>query len=287
MGQITCDLHVHTTCSDASRSVQQVMEYAKMIGLTHIAVTDHDTMKGVDPAQEIGQKMGIRVIPGVEITTRDEETGRSVHMLCYLPKKRDVLEAFLKNTLKNRREQKLEMAAKLRKLYPFLTSRLIEAYAKDSASIHECHIMQPLCDMGYTNTAVGSLMESLISSKGSCYVPSRYPASEEAVRVIREAGGIAVVAHAQQFDSFDLIERYAVRGLIQGVEVWHPRNDEVSRKRLEALAKAHNLLKTGGSDYHGQYARNPRPLGYCGCTQEEVNALLEAGLNKADFSSSK
>lgn len=275
MEQITCDLHVHTTCSDASRSVLQVMEYAKMIGLTHIAVTDHDTMKGVDLAQKLGREMGIRVIPGVEITTRDEETGRSVHMLCYLPKDREKLEVFLKKTLKNRREQKLEMAEKIQKLYPCLTPQLVESYAKDSASIHECHIMQPLCDLGYTNTAIGTLMESLISSKGSCYVPSRYPATEEAAQVIREAGGIAVVAHAQQFDSFGLIERYAKKHLIQGVEVWHPRNDDVSRARLIALAETYALLKTGGSDYHGQYARNPKPLGCCGCTEAEVSALLE------------
>lgn len=275
MRQTVCDLHVHTTCSDSSRSVPQVLEYAKMIGLTYIAVTDHDTMKGVDLAQKLGREMGIRVIPGVEITTRDEETGRSVHMLCYLPKNREVLENFLKKTLKSRREQKLEMAAKLQKLYPCLTPELVEAYAKDSASVHECHIMQPLCDMGYTNTAIGSLMESLISSKGSCYVPSRYPTTEEAAQAIREAGGIAVVAHAQQFDSFGLIERYAKRHLIQGIEVWHPRNDNISRERLELLAEAYALLKTGGSDYHGQYARNPKPLGYCGCTEAEVHALLE------------
>lgn len=275
MEQITCDLHVHTTCSDASRSVLQVMEYAKMIGLTHIAVTDHDTMKGVDLAQKLGREMGIRVIPGVEITTRDEETGRSVHMLCYLPKDREKLEVFLKKTLKNRREQKLEMAEKIQKLYPCLTPQLVESYAKDSASIHECHIMQPLCDLGYTNTAIGTLMESLISSKGSCYVPSRYPATEEAAQVIRKAGGIAVVAHAQQFDSFGLIERYAKKHLIQGVEVWHPRNDDTSRERLIALAETYALLKTGGSDYHGQYARNPKPLGCCGCTEAEVSALLE------------
>ncbi len=275
MRQITCDLHVHTTCSDASRSVLQVMEYAQMIGLTHIAVTDHDTMKGVDLAQEIGREMGIRVIPGVEITTRDEETGRSVHMLCYLPKNREVLEHFLNQTLKKRREQKLKMAEKIQKLYPCLTPQLVEDYARDSASVHECHIMQPLCDMGYTNTAIGSLMESLISSKGSCYVPSRYPSTEEAAKAVREAGGIAVVAHAQQFDSFGMIERYAERHLIHGVEVWHPRNDKTSRERLELLAETYGLLKTGGSDYHGQYARNPKPLGCCGCTEAEAEALLE------------
>ena len=72
-----------------------------------------------------------------------------------------------------------------------------------------------------------------------------------------------------------MIERYAERHLIHGVEVWHPRNDKTSRERLELLAETYGLLKTGGSDYHGQYARNPKPLGCCGCTEAEAEALLE------------
>ena len=67
-----CDLHVHTTHSDASRTVAQVIEYAAMIGLKYIAITDHDTMAGVDEAVEIGGKLGVHVVPGVEMSTLDE-----------------------------------------------------------------------------------------------------------------------------------------------------------------------------------------------------------------------
>ena len=270
-----CDLHVHTTCSDASRSVREVMEYASQIGLKYIAITDHDTMAGIEEAGELGRALGIRVIPGVEISTKDELTGRSVHMLCYCPKDREVLAGFLSKTLENRRQQKLEMTDKIQKIYPFLTREVVETYAKDSQSIHECHIMQPLCDWGYTNVAIGPLMESLISSKGSCYVPSRYPLTKEAAEAVKKAGGIAVIAHAEQFDSFDLAERYAKEGWIQGIEVNHPRNSEESRKRLRELAKRYDLLVTGGSDFHGQYAKKPNPLGVCGCTQEEAEKILE------------
>lgn len=194
-----CDLHVHTTHSDASRTVAQVIEYAAMIGLKYIAITDHDTMAGVDEAVELGGKLGVHVVPGVEMSTLDEESGRNVHLLCYLPKDRQMIDGFLKNTLKWRREQKLEMARRVHEIYPLVTPELVEAYAKDSESIYECHVMQPLCDFGYTNVAIGELMSSLISSKGSCYVPKRYPTTLEAATVIREAGGFPVVAHAEQF----------------------------------------------------------------------------------------
>ena len=116
--------------------------------------------------------------------------------------------------------------------------------------------MQILCDLGYTSTAIGEMMSSLISSKGSCFVPGKYPTTREAARAIRDCGGIAVVAHAEQFDSFALVEEYAARGWIGGVEVNHPRNGADSRKRLRGIAEKYNLLVTGGSDFHGQYAKS-------------------------------
>ena len=90
---------------------------------------------------------------------------------------------------------------------------------------------------------------------------------------------MAVVAHAEQFDSFDLVERYAKKGLIRGVEVYHPRNSEMSRERLLKIAKEYHLFVTGGSDFHGQYAKNPHPLGTCGCTVSEVQRMLEVSDN--------
>ena len=274
-GQPACDLHVHTVLSDASRTVRQVMDYARQIGLSYIAITDHDTLAGTEEALELGEEYGIRVIPGTEISTRDENTGRTVHMLCYRPKDRAGLQSFLDVTLENRRRQKLAIAANVQKKYPLVTPALVEEYARQSQSIYECHIMQILCDLGYTSTAIGDLMSSLISSKGSCFVPGKYPTTREAARAIRDCGGIAVVAHAEQFDSFALVEEYAARGWIGGVEVNHPRNGADSRKRLRSIAEKYNLLVTGGSDFHGQYAKNPHPLGACGCGEEEARRLEE------------
>lgn len=251
-----------------------MLDYAIRIGLKYIAVTDHDTLEGAGKAAEAGKNRPITVISGAELSTRDEETGRNVHLLCYLPEDAKGLCQFMNETLKNRRRQKLAMAEKIYHIYPAFEVDAVERQAKESMSLYECHIMQVLCNLGYTNTAIGPLMDELISSRGSCYIPSVYPSTKEAVRVIKDVGGIAVVAHPEQFDSFGLVEEYAKKGWIQGVEVCHPRNSLKARERLKELADKYSLLTTGGSDFHGQYAKNPHPLGACGCTVEEAECLL-------------
>lgn len=273
-GRIAGDLHVHTVCSDGSASVEYILGYAEHIGLAYISVTDHDTLAGSDKALKLVRPGGVKVIPGVEISARDERTGRNVHILCYYPKDGAGLQSFLDETLARRRRQKLEMAGKISRLYPGFSVEDVEELSGESGAVYECHLMQVLCNLGYTNTAIGTLMEELISSRGSCYVRSSYPSVDKVAEVIKDVGGIAVIAHPEQFDSFDLAEDFARRGLIQGVEVWHPRNSAAARARLREMAGKYRLLETGGSDFHGQYAKRPNPLGACGCTLEQIERLL-------------
>ena len=273
-GRIAGDLHVHTVCSDGSASVEYILGYAERIGLAYISVTDHDTLSGSDKALKLVRPGGVKVIPGAEISARDERTGRNVHMLCYYPKDGTGLQSFLDETLARRRQQKLEMAEKISRLYPGFSVEAVEELSDESGAVYECHLMQVLCNLGYTNTAIGPLMEELISSRGSCYVRGSYPSVDKVAEVIKDVGGIAVIAHPEQFDSFDLAEDFARRGLIQGIEVWHPRNSAAARARLREMAGRYRLLETGGSDFHGQYAKRPNPLGACGCTLEQIERLL-------------
>jgi phosphoribosyl 1,2-cyclic phosphate 1,2-diphosphodiesterase len=253
-------------------SIEDIVFYAKRIGLDTISVTDHDTMAGVPTAVSLGTKFGLRVIPGVEITTRDTYRNRPVHMLCYLPKQPDLLQNFLNITLKNRAEQKLGMIERIMKLYP-VTMEHIERYSNHSQSIYESHIMQALADLGYTNVAIGPLMEKLISSKGSCYVPSKYPDVMSAIDMIHTVGGIAVMAHPGQFDSIELLEELAVAKKIQGVEYNHPRNTRNDKERIAVIANKYALVQTGGTDFHGQYSKTVHPLGSFPCAQDAVQEL--------------
>lgn len=268
------DLHCHSICSDGSSTSAAIVDYASRLGLTHLALTDHDTMAGVQGIALEAQSKGIHIIPGVECTATDFSRGRSVHMLCYLPQKADQLQSFLNVTLDRRRIAKLAMADKLAKLYPLTRSDVLRASAK-SASIYEVHLMAPLAQMGYTPTVCGALMKELIGKNGSCYVPIQYPDVLEMVDVIRSVGGKAVLAHPGQFDSLELAKELAAKGLLSGIECYHPRNSESVTEKALAICRRYHLLVTGGSDFHGMYSTRPHPLGSCTTCEEQLKRLLE------------
>ena len=112
------DLHCHSVCSDGYNTTDEIVAYAIRKGLTHIALTDHDTMMGVARITDQARPKGLTVVPGVECTTVDNRRGQPVHLLCYAPKDAEALQTFLNTTLERRREAKLAMADKIAGLYP-------------------------------------------------------------------------------------------------------------------------------------------------------------------------
>ncbi|MFT8313119.1 MAG: PHP domain-containing protein [Clostridium sp.] len=270
------DLHNHSFLSDGILSVQDIVLYSKQVGLNCIAITDHDTMAGVLPAYTLGEKIGISVLPGVEISTTDYETKRSVHMLCYFPKDMFKLQGFLNKTLINRENAKRQMAQMLMEEYP-ITMEHIEKYSSKSQSMYETHIMQPMADLGYTNIVIGDFYKSLLSKKGKYYVQIAYPSVYEALEIIKEVGGIAVMAHPGQFNSIGLLEKLAKNKLLQGVEYNHPRNSEEVKKQIKDIAEKYGLIMTGGTDFHGYYSNSPHPFGSFTCPEGEVEKLIKLG----------
>lgn len=260
MPTIKADLHCHSVCSDGSTSLEQLLAFAARQGLTHLALTDHDTLMGVERCTQLGIQYGITVIPAVECTATDYRRARSVHMLCYLPQDRTLLQSFLGQTLENRRIAKLKMVDLLARFYP-ITAEDVCTLSADSASIHEVHLMQALANLGYTSTVCGDLMAQLIGRKGSCFVPIRYPDVREVVQTIHTAGGLSVLAHPGQFDSLELAQELCAQGSLAGIEAYHPRNNNVVVSQCEQLAKSYGIFLTGGTDFHGMYAKTPYPLG--------------------------
>lgn len=267
------DLHCHSRNSDSSVSVERIITLAKCFNLDYIALTDHDTLAGVAEAKLLCKKYGVNLITGVECSCLDKERGRPVHMLCYQPHDIKTLQTHLDKTLESRRLQKLEIIEKVQKLYPVKLEDVLK-FQGESQSIYECHIMQALAETGYTNTICGDLMSELMSRKGSCYVPTKYCDVRETLRVIKDCGGKAVLAHPEEYDSLDLAVELAENNLIQGVEVFHPRNSEETREILLKIARKYNLIITGGSDFHGQFSKKPKPLGFCVADEENVKRLL-------------
>ena len=155
------DLHCHSKLSDGSTGLDDIVFYAKRAGLDALAITDHDTMSGVPRAEILGRRYGLTVIPGVEISTFDPNTGRRVHILCYLPHKSDALAGLLERTLEERRRSGERMIENVSRYYP-VTREHILRYSAASNSIYKVHIMQALLDLGYDTAIYGPALPAAV-----------------------------------------------------------------------------------------------------------------------------
>lgn len=253
--------------------IEELVAIAKRRGLSTIAVTDHDTTAAATRAVIIGRRQNLHVIHGVEFSTMDTRRGRKAHILCYQCDTPDRLECVCRRTSESRRAASMAMVRKVMRYYP-ITPDLIVRCATGSTNIYKQHIMHALMDAGYTDSIYGELYDKLFSpEQGSALVEAEYPDTREVVELIHSAGGIAVLAHPAVYDSFDLMQELAENGL-DGVEVWHPDHSEEQVASLLDFTRQHGLLATGGSDFHGMYARRARPLGSTSMPDEYVQALL-------------
>lgn len=269
------DLHCHSIYSDGSVSPEQLCKYALRQNLTHIALTDHDTMRGIPSLVEAARNTSLHIISGVECTTKDSYTNRSVHVLCYAPQKKEVLLPLIKDTSYKRKMAKISMAEHIEKIYPLFKTEDCIHLAQHSDSIFESHIMQALSNAGYTNLPFGALMKELIGKSGSCYVPISYPDTLEVINLMHQANGIVVIAHPGQFDSVDLCLHLAREHQIHGIECMHHKNSSTVTQQCISIAQQYNLLITGGSDFHGMYSISPHPVGFNTTDSQNILHLLE------------
>ena len=255
------DLHCHTKISDGSLGIEELIGIAKRRGLSAISVTDHDTTAGATRAVIVGNRQGVRVIHGVELSTTDTKRGNQrAHLLCYLCDHPDRLEGLCHRIGENRRAAGLEMVRKVMRYYP-ITPELVVKCSTGSTNIYKQHIMHALIDAGYAASFYGDVYQKLFSRDGGCArVEIEYPDTREVLAAIHEAGGIAVLAHPPVYHSEELLEELVALGL-DGVEVWHPKHTDEQTEKLLQFAKDNALVTTGGSDFHGMYASSARPLG--------------------------
>ena len=268
------DLHCHTKLSDGTLGIDDLIILAKNSGVTTLAVTDHDSLAGTVRASIIGERHGINVIPAVEFSATDGKRKSKVHILCYLPDTPERLEGLCKSNTEKRKRAARIMVAKVANKFP-VTPELIMKCATGSTNIYKQHIMQALMECGYTTTIFGDLYNMLFSkeSRINVLMEATYPEPTEIIDAIHEAGGIAVLAHPGFYNNFELLEELIPQGL-DGVEVWHPENTPEQQELLISIAKKHDLLMTGGSDFHGAYNAYPIKLGEYGPDDEHIAKLL-------------
>ena len=269
------DLHCHTTLSDGSLGIEDIIIQAKRTGIDFISITDHDTMSSISRAKILGERHGVLTVPGVELSAWDKKRGRKVHILCYAPQKPDRLEGICKKSCEIRTACAKEMIQKVMKLYP-ITSESVLKHVGGSKSIFKSHIMHALIDYGYSTHFYGRLNDELFNMKtGSCIVEREYPDVNYVLDLIHSARGAAVMAHPVLYDSEELLDELAAAGKIDGIEVYNYTADDEARKRLLETAEKFGLIVTGGSDFHGLYNSKPTFIGSDTTDMDNLDKILK------------
>ncbi|MFH5883051.1 PHP domain-containing protein [Halalkalibaculum sp. DA3122] len=249
------DLHIHTTASDGRLSPEEVPALASENGLEVIAITDHDTIDGYFPASEAGERIGVEVLPGVELTC--DFNSRESHLLayCFDPEDPDFLQLLAHH--KKARLDRIEwIVGQLTQQGLDIDKNEVRAEAA-GGNVGRPHVASVLVKKGY----VGSAKEAFIRYLGNHAlgpIQSYYVSHEEAVERIKGAGGATILAHPGVLYSREEIEQWIDAGL-DGLEVVHSSHNYDQQKKYREMAEQHNLLMTGGSDYHGDgegYLRN-------------------------------
>lgn len=279
---MAADLHCHTRVSDGSDEVEELIDMAARNGLHALAITDHDSFAAVPRAMAYGKEKGIEVVPGVEFSTIDSKRGRKAHILCYFFKPTEALRHICEMTSQRRRLAGEQMIKKAMELYP-ITREMVLRRARGSTNVYKQHIVHALMDAGYSSTMFGDLFTKLFHPKhGLAYARVEYPEAVEVLPLLHLAGGVAVLAHPGEYNSYELLEELTALGL-DGVEVWHPRNREGDQERLSQFAKAHGLIMTGGTDFHGMYTSRNLPLGTCTTPDDQFAALKERARRRKEL----
>lgn len=269
------DLHCHTTLSDGSLGIEDVIEQAKRTDIEWLSITDHDTMASFSRADVLAERAGVKILHGVELSAWDKERNRKVHILCYAPSKPNRLEGLCLKCCEIRRDCSKEMIEKVMQKFP-ITQESILKHTTGSKSIFKQHIMRALIDYGYALEFYGDLDKELFNPQfGSCYVEREYPDVNFVIDLIHTSKGVAVMAHPAQYDSIELLEELAKQGRIDGVEIDHYSADESYKKRLIEIAEKYDLIQTGGSDFHGLYNNVPTHLGSGQTTKENLDRILK------------
>ncbi len=268
------DLHCHTKLSDSSMGIDDLIVLAQKKGITTIAITDRDCQAGTVRGKIIGERRGITVIPGVEISAFDSKRGKYIDILGYLCDSPDRLEGLCHRNIVARKKASQLITLKIARKFP-ITPELVLKCATGSTAVFEQHIMHALLECGMTDKIYGDLRNELFSpeSPDNILLKIDFPEPEQVIEAIHEAGGVAVLSHPGKTDCFELLDELVAAGL-DGVEVWHPDNTDEQQTMLIKYAQANSLLTTGGTEFMGMYSKNPITVGECSTPDAAVKALM-------------
>jgi predicted metal-dependent phosphoesterase TrpH len=251
------DLHSHTTASDGARSPRELVRLAARHGVRVLAVTDHDSTSGLPEAIDEAAHHGIEIVPGLEINC--DVPGAEIHVLGYcVDWQAEWFEAFLAEQRAERTARVHRIVERLTELGVPLTAEEVFAICKEG-SPGRPHVAQAMIKRGYVKS-VREAFDRYLRAGGPANVPRRRLTPIEAVAVIRRAHGVPVLAHPGLADRDALIPELVQAGLA-GIETYYPEHSAGQIEAYRALCRTHDLVATGGSDYHGPHTGRASTLG--------------------------
>lgn len=264
---LKADLHIHSTVSDGSASISEIIEEAAAKGLDAISITDHDTFSQIAQTPKTSR---LKIIPGLEISACDRSNGLRFHILGYHIKKPEIVEALTQPILEARHRNTLRQIAILKEHgYAIDIEKLSPA---DGKYLYKQHLMDYLVHTGQASEMFGSFYKETFKNSGICHFDITYIDVFDAVRAIKEAGGQSVLAHPGQQQNYYLIPSLAELGL-NGLECNHHSHSGKDRETIMRYAEKYGLFLTGGSDYHGKYEPQLESIGDIVSEESGVKAL--------------
>ena len=241
----TCDLHSHSLYSDGALTPTALVDLAASRGVGILALTDHDTVDGLEEARARAGKHGLELVSGIELSV--EEGSYDVHLLGYFISR----PAALGDALTDIRRERVSRAERIVELLAGLGIAIeyaaVEARARGGV-VGRPHVAEEVVARGHAAT-LNEVFDRFIGLDRPAYVAKRSVGLGEGVRLLREAGAVPVVAHPGASGVDDLIPWLRDLGVL-GLEVWHPKHDERATRHYRSACSRHGLLPTGGSDFH-------------------------------------
>lgn len=267
------DFHLHTTASDGRLSPKELINLSKSEDLDIIAITDHDNTFGLDEGIEEGKTLGVKVIPGIELSTRYNH--ESIHILGYFSDD-SYREASFQNFLKEIQDYRIVRAKKIvynLKKYFNIKLDFEKLFKANHGIIARPHIAKAIIDAGY-NYDFNYIFDNFLGSHTPAYVPNKRITIVEGIQILKSVNASVSLAHPT------LINKSPIEEILQFnfdcIEAIYPSNKEGEEEKFKALAKKYNKIVTAGSDYHGVY--NDKSHGYIGSSflaNEELNTFLK------------
>ena len=254
-GPAFVDLHTHSTASDGTLPPESVIEAAARCGLKALALTDHDTIGGIPAAREAGERLGVRVITGVELSAFQDD--HEVHVLALHLSHLDIVHKRLEDLRASRFTRAEKIVEKLNTLgIPITLDEVL--LQSNGGAVGRPHVARALIARGVVHDFRDAFMRYL-GGNGSAFVPKDKLSLEDAIAIAHDAGALAIWAHPGGGGRREQLEPLVVAGL-DGVEIRHPSHSGEDMKRLQALTDFFGLVPSGGSDWHGA-TEGPRRLG--------------------------